>query len=97
MSQANTPSGASKTPRTRKYWIGANWKCNGSINFIKDSVQNMYNDIDYDKNQLGKWSSQCSSLFELCVDYTLLFRFYFFRFGPYAWHVTLAPRPSYCK
>lgn len=34
-------------PRTRKYWLGANWKCNGSIAFIKDSVNNMLNDLSY--------------------------------------------------
>lgn len=40
--------------RTRKYWIGCNWKCNGSISFIKDSVKNMTNDFDYSQEHLGK-------------------------------------------
>jgi len=42
--------------RARKYWIGCNWKCQGSISFIKDSVKNMYNDIEYNQNHTGKTS-----------------------------------------
>jgi len=34
-----------KAKRSRKYWLGCNWKCNGSIDFIKDSVQNLFNDV----------------------------------------------------
>lgn len=70
MSQATTPMGTNLTPRYRKYWMGANWKCNGSISFIKDSVQNMYNDMDYSKDCLGKPSSlylkKTSASKELC-------------------------------
>lgn len=40
--------------RMRKYWLGCNWKCNGSIEFIKDSVKNMFNDVKYNKEHMGK-------------------------------------------
>jgi hypothetical protein len=41
--------------RQRKYWLGCNWKCNGSIQFIKDSVKNMINDVEYNQKHLGKF------------------------------------------
>lgn len=43
-----------KLQRKRKYWVGCNWKCNGSIEFIKDSVSNMINDVAYEQAHLGK-------------------------------------------
>ena len=43
----------SKKP-CRKYWLGCNWKSNGSVSLIKDSVKNMINDLAYDSNRLGK-------------------------------------------
>ena len=41
--------------RIRKYWVGSNWKCNGSIASIKDSVTNMVNDLDYNQSHIGKF------------------------------------------
>lgn len=40
--------------RKRRYWLGCNWKCNGSIEFIKDSVKNMINDVKYSQDHMGK-------------------------------------------
>jgi hypothetical protein len=48
--------------RKRKYWLGCNWKCNGSIEFIKDYVKNMTNDLKYNQNHLGK-SEHCITQF----------------------------------
>lgn len=48
--------------RKRKYWIGCNWKCNGSVEFIKDSVKNMINDVSFNSNHLGKLTSIAQSL-----------------------------------
>lgn len=36
----------------RRYFLGANWKCNGTTAFLKDIVNNLFNDVEYDKNKL---------------------------------------------
>jgi len=38
----------------RKYFLGANWKCNGSTAFVKDIITHLINSFDYDPNKLGK-------------------------------------------
>ena len=38
----------------RRYFLGANWKCNGTTAFLKDIVNNLFNDVEYDKNKLGR-------------------------------------------
>ena len=43
-----------ETRRKRKYFLGGNWKCNGTTAFCKDIIENMINDFEYDTNQLGK-------------------------------------------
>ena len=43
-----------ETKRKRKYFLGGNWKCNGTTAFCKDIIENMVNDFEYDSNQLGK-------------------------------------------
>ena len=48
--------------RKRKYFLGANWKCNGTVSFVKEIVTHLINDLEYDKNNLGK-----STLFESIV------------------------------
>ena len=53
--------------RKRKYWLGCNWKCNGSIEFIKDSVKNMINDVKYNQDHMGK-----SNLLLLFEDFMIL-------------------------
>lgn len=40
--------------RKRRYFIGANWKCNGNTAFVKEIVSHLINDLEYDKNKLGK-------------------------------------------
>ena len=37
----------------RKYFLGANWKCNGSTAFVKDIITHLINSFDYDPNKLG--------------------------------------------
>lgn len=30
----------------------ANWKCNGTTDFVRDIVNNMINDVEYDQDKL---------------------------------------------
>ena len=39
--------------RQRRYFLGANWKCNGTTAFSKDIVNHLINDLEYDQNKLG--------------------------------------------
>lgn len=32
----------------KKYCIIANWKCNGTTDFVRDIVTNLINDLEYD-------------------------------------------------
>ena len=36
----------------RKYCVVANWKCNGTTDFVRDIVTNLINDLEYDVNKL---------------------------------------------
>ena len=40
--------------RQRRYFLGANWKCNGTTAFVKDIVSHLINDLEYDQQKLGK-------------------------------------------
>ena len=42
------------TQRKRKFFLGANWKCNGTISFAKEIVNHLINDVEYDKSKMGK-------------------------------------------
>ncbi len=37
---------------SRKYFLAANWKCNGSTAFVKDIVSNLINSFTFDKSKL---------------------------------------------
>lgn len=50
----------------RRYFLGANWKCNGTTAFLKDIVNNLINDVEYDKNKLGRCNFNSVAL--LCVS-----------------------------
>jgi hypothetical protein len=41
-------------PKERKYFLGANWKSNGTTHFVKDIVTNLVNSFEYDPKKLGK-------------------------------------------
>jgi triosephosphate isomerase len=41
-----------KVERKRKYFVGANWKCNGTISFAKEIVNHLINDVEYDKSKM---------------------------------------------
>ena len=41
-------------PRTRKYFIGANWKSTGTTHFVKDIITHLINPLEYDTRKLGK-------------------------------------------
>ena len=61
-----------KAKRSRKYWLGCNWKCNGSIDFIKDSVANLFNDVQFNSEHLGKLPNQAKPELNVFVnDYRL--------------------------
>jgi triosephosphate isomerase len=36
----------------RKYCVIANWKCNGTTDFVRDIVTNLINDLEYDYSKL---------------------------------------------
>ena len=36
----------------RKYAVIANWKCNGTTDFVRDIVTNLINDLEYDTSKL---------------------------------------------
>ena len=36
----------------RKYCVIANWKCNGTTEFVRDIVTNLINDLKYDADHL---------------------------------------------
>jgi hypothetical protein len=38
----------------RKYFLGANWKCNGTTAFVKDIISHLINTLQYDPSKLGK-------------------------------------------
>ena len=40
-------------PRTRKYFIGANWKSNNTTQVSKEIIQYMINDFEYDTRLIG--------------------------------------------
>ena len=42
--------------RQRRYFLGANWKCNGTTAFTKDIVNHLINDLEYDQNKLGTYT-----------------------------------------
>ena len=39
-------------PVKRKYCVIANWKCNGTTDFVRDIVTNLVNDIKYKQDVL---------------------------------------------
>ena len=36
----------------RKYCVVANWKCNGTTDFVRDIVTNLINDLEYDTKKM---------------------------------------------
>lgn len=40
------------TEKKKKYCIIANWKCNGTTDFVRDIVTNLINDLEYDTEKL---------------------------------------------
>lgn len=42
--------------RKRKFFLGANWKCNGTTAFLKEIITHMVNDFEYNPSQLGKFN-----------------------------------------
>lgn len=39
----------------RKYFVGGNWKCNGTQAFAKDLVENVLNKAEYNHDKVGKY------------------------------------------
>jgi len=38
--------------QARKFCVVANWKCNGTTDFVRDIVTNLINELEYDTNIL---------------------------------------------
>lgn len=45
----------------RHYFVGGNWKCNGTVAFLKDMIENTLNKVDFDPTKVCK-SSLVSNL-----------------------------------
>lgn len=43
----------------KRYFLGANWKCNGTTAFVKDIITNLLNSFEFDKSKIG----MCHSLY----------------------------------
>ena len=39
---------------TRQYFVGGNWKCNGTLAFLKDIVENVLNKVEYNQERVCK-------------------------------------------
>ena len=38
---------------SRRYFVGGNWKCNGTLAFVKDMIEGTLNKMDYEKSKVG--------------------------------------------
>ncbi len=38
----------------RRFFVGGNWKANGTVEFVKDIAENMLNTLVFDKTLLGR-------------------------------------------
>ena len=38
----------------RQYFVGGNWKCNGTQAFLKDIIENTLNKVEYDPTRVCK-------------------------------------------
>jgi len=38
-----------RPPSNRRYFLGANWKCNGTTEFVKEYVSSLLNDLKWNK------------------------------------------------
>lgn len=48
------------TDKRRRYFLGSNWKCNGTTAFVKDIITHLINTLEYDPKKLGIIVSRCS-------------------------------------
>ena len=42
---------------SRRFFVGGNWKANGTVEFVKDIAENMLNTLVFDHTLLGGLSS----------------------------------------
>ena len=47
-----TSGGSGPQKRTRRYFVAANWKSNGTTHFVKDIISNLINSFEYDPKKL---------------------------------------------
>lgn len=38
----------------RKYFVGGNWKCNGTLAFVKEMIEGTLNKMEYHHDKVGK-------------------------------------------
>ena len=82
--------------RQRRYFLGANWKCNGTTAFAKDIVNHLINDLEYDRNKIGM-STQIIFRLNRFISIVVGFRSAYFsnRHHGAAW--IFASGPSFCN
>ncbi len=51
----------------RKYFIGGNWKCNGSLSFVKEHIEKVINPLEFSSNKLGKSYKNLIICIEVCI------------------------------
>ena len=42
----------------RQYFVGGNWKCNGTLAFLKDMIENTLNKVEYNPDKVCKLKSK---------------------------------------
>lgn len=51
----------------RKYFVGGNWKCNGTLSFVKEMVEGTINKMEFNKDKVGKYLIILNIYLEVCV------------------------------
>lgn len=39
---------------SRKYFVGGNWKCNGTVEKNRELINDVINKLEFDPNRVGK-------------------------------------------
>ena len=40
---------------SKKYFVGGNWKSNGTTKFLKEMVEDVLNKMEYNRDKVGKY------------------------------------------
>ncbi len=51
----------------RQYFVGGNWKCNGTQTFLKDMIENTLNKVEYDPSKVCKYLHNLILIIEVAI------------------------------